>query len=257
MSHVVSYLLYQDAAENPNEFPGHWIAESVIDPDPVPDAPWITVSASEFATLMAAQKAEYATAKAEEIEDKRRQILVDEAHNAAWKHIFKWYDVGGLIRCVSWIVDSDANPVGKQRIDDVRVWIDAIMGLYLLNYKPTILATGTCEIDYTPTGPAPWTFTEVLAACNTPWFTAHPEDQTVAAGATATFTVEDNGYDGRTLKWQVSDDDGETWQDIPGETAASYTTAQTVAEDTGKKFRCVCTYIQFIATSNVATLTVT
>ncbi len=85
--------------------------------------------------------------------------------------------------------------------------------------------------------------------------TAHPADQTVTAGTTATFVVVASGATG--YQWQRSDDGGATFSSVPGATAASHTTAVTTPADSGKQYRVVVTGAGNSVTSSAATLTVT
>jgi hypothetical protein len=253
----VSYLTYADAP-NPEDFPETWVAESIQDANPEPSAPWVTVTWAEFQDLMADQQAEYAAMKAEEVEQKRRLTLVHDAWQAAWDTVLEWYDVGGMLRFVKWSIDSTSNQAGKDAIDAVIAWIDAVMGLYLMVYKPTILAGGTVELDYSGVvGDAPYTFTEVMVLVNTPWFTTQPSDQIKATGQTATFTIVSAGHPARTHQWQKSTDGGTTWSDINGATSTSYQTPTLSASD-DYKVRCKCTLnaacFAYSAAANLTTL---
>ena len=96
----------------------------------------------------------------------------------------------------------------------------------------------------------------VTAAVIAPSFATQPLDQSVAAPATASFTVAVNGTPSPTLQWQVSADSGGTWSDIVGATAATYTTPATAAGDIGKQFRVVAGNSAATVNSNAATLTV-
>jgi ELWxxDGT repeat protein len=97
----------------------------------------------------------------------------------------------------------------------------------------------------------------VTAALIAPSFAAQPQGQSVAAPATASFTVAVNGTPAPTIQWQVSADSGSTWSNIVGATAATHTTTATVAGDTGKQFRAVASNSAGTVDSNAATLTVT
>jgi len=102
----------------------------------------------------------------------------------------------------------------------------------------------------------------ILAACGgvsqpgttisaaAPSITAQPENQTVTAGETATFSVAAAGTTPFTYQWQK----GTT--PINGATSASYTTPATTTTDTGSQFSVVVTNAIGSATSNAATLTV-
>jgi hypothetical protein len=89
-----------------------------------------------------------------------------------------------------------------------------------------------------------------------PAFTIQPQNKSIAAGQTVTFTVAVSGAPAPTIQWQKSIDGGTTWTNIVGATAATYTTAATVLADNGTKFRCVATNSAGTMNSNAATLTV-
>jgi Immunoglobulin I-set domain/PQQ-like domain len=84
-----------------------------------------------------------------------------------------------------------------------------------------------------------------------PSITTQPANQSVMAGATATFTVVAGGTAPLSYQWQKNN------ADISGATAASYTTPATVAGDNGGAFRVIVTNSVGNITSNPATLTVT
>ena len=89
-----------------------------------------------------------------------------------------------------------------------------------------------------------------------PAFTTQPADDTVVAPNTASFSVVATGTPSPTLQWQLSIGGGTSFADIAGATASTYTTAATVAGDSGKKYRVIATNASGTATSNVAALTV-
>lgn len=103
----------------------------------------------------------------------------------------------------------------------------------------------------------------LLVACNnhnTPVpsataITAQPTDQSVVAGTTATFDVVASNATG--YQWQRSTDNGTTFTDIGGATAASHTTAVTTLADSGTQYRVVVSGASNSVTSSVVTLTVT
>lgn len=107
----------------------------------------------------------------------------------------------------------------------------------------------------TPTNPVTL---HVNAMSATPTFVGQPANQTVAVGATATFSVTVTGIPAPTVQWQVSTDGGNTWTDIPGATSASYTTSAAVNGDNGNRYRAVATNSASPGgvPSNGATLTV-
>ena len=83
-----------------------------------------------------------------------------------------------------------------------------------------------------------------------PSITMHPQDQTVPAGASATFTVAASGAQPLFYQWQR---DG---IDIPGATSPSYTLTGVQAQDNGALFRCRVSNAFGSTTSNPARLTV-
>lgn len=91
----------------------------------------------------------------------------------------------------------------------------------------------------------------------------HPQNASVTAPATATFTVAAtiNSATELTYQWQIQQEGSGAWTDITGATAASYTTGATATGDgagatDGDKYRVVITAGGLSATSNAATLTV-
>ncbi|HTL52488.1 MAG TPA: hypothetical protein VL860_07945, partial [Planctomycetota bacterium] len=90
----------------------------------------------------------------------------------------------------------------------------------------------------------------VNPAGTAPSITTQPSNQTVTAGATATFSVVASGSATLTYQWQK----GTT--NIGGATSASYTTPATVTGDSGSTYRVIVTNGFGTATSNNATLTV-
>ena len=80
--------------------------------------------------------------------------------------------------------------------------------------------------------------------------TTQPASQTVAVGATATFTVVATGTAPLTYRWQKNG------TAISGATSASYTTPATTSADNGAKFIVVVSNATSSATSGAATLTI-
>jgi hypothetical protein len=83
-----------------------------------------------------------------------------------------------------------------------------------------------------------------------PSITAQPSDQSVAVGATASFSVTATGTAPLSYQWQK----GTTA--IAGATSVSYTTAATIVADNGTQFTVVVSNAAGSITSNAATLTV-
>jgi autotransporter-associated beta strand protein len=113
------------------------------------------------------------------------------------------------------------------------------------------LRLGTTWVDVTPSS----------GACVTVGITTDPSNTSVAAGATANFTVVATGTS-PTYQWQVSTDSGANWAPVAtgtGGNTANYTTAATTVSENGYQYRCVVNVAcdASVATSAAATLTVT
>ena len=96
----------------------------------------------------------------------------------------------------------------------------------------------------------------VNPASQAPAITTQPTAQTVTAPAAATFTVAASGVPTPSLQWQLSSDNGATWANIAGATAATYTTPATATTDSGRQYRVIATNSAGSATTNAALLTV-
>jgi hypothetical protein len=83
-----------------------------------------------------------------------------------------------------------------------------------------------------------------------PSITAHPSNQTVTVGQTATFSVAATGTSPLTYQWQKGT------SNISNATFSSYTTPPATSADDGDAFRVIVTNSAGNATSNPATLTV-
>ena len=88
-----------------------------------------------------------------------------------------------------------------------------------------------------------------------PSITTQPDNATVKAGETATFTIAVNGT-GLTYQWQIDRNDGNGWVNIDGATAAIYTTSTVDINCSGFKYQCVVSNSAGTDTSNTAVLTV-
>jgi glucose/arabinose dehydrogenase len=84
-----------------------------------------------------------------------------------------------------------------------------------------------------------------------PSITAHPSNQTVAPGQTATFSVGATGSTPLSYQWQKNG------ADIPGANSSTYTTPPVTVSDHGAQYRVVVSNSAGSVTSNSATLTVT
>ncbi len=87
-----------------------------------------------------------------------------------------------------------------------------------------------------------------------PKITTQPLSQTIPVGDPVTFNAAASGNPTPTVRWQVSTDFGQTFADIPGATATSYTFTTTAA-DNSKMFRAVFTNPLGTATTFNALLT--
>lgn len=104
----------------------------------------------------------------------------------------------------------------------------------------------------------------VVAGPTGPTINTQPSNQSVAAGAAATFTVSATASAGSlTYQWQRSTDSGSTWANVStgtGGTTAGYTTAATTisggSANNGDRYRVNVTDSNGTATSTAATLTV-
>ena len=88
-----------------------------------------------------------------------------------------------------------------------------------------------------------------------PAITTQPQDKSVTAGNTATFTVAASGGN-LSYQWQQSTDNGQNWTDIGGAADATYTEEATTTSMNGYQYRCVVSNSAGSVTSEVATLTV-
>ena len=100
------------------------------------------------------------------------------------------------------------------------------------------------------------TSTAAALAVNTaPVVTTSPSDQTVTAGNTATFTATASGQPAPTVQWEVSSDGGQTYSDISGATADTYSFTAAAGQN-GDQYVAVFTNSVGSVTSTAATLTV-
>lgn len=88
-----------------------------------------------------------------------------------------------------------------------------------------------------------------------PSITSQPSSTTAAAGDVASFTVAAEGSPEPTVQWQFSEDDGDNFNDIQGETDATLMFMATGSQS-GYQYRAVLTNSVGTATSDPATLTV-
>ena len=97
--------------------------------------------------------------------------------------------------------------------------------------------------------------TEGGTVVHAPTITAQPADMTVTVGQTASFTVTATG-ENLFYQWQQITDNGQSWTDISGANAATYTTVATTTDMSGTQYRCVVSNSAGSVTSDAAILTV-
>ena len=88
-----------------------------------------------------------------------------------------------------------------------------------------------------------------------PTIGTQPASQSVTVGQTASFTVEATG-EKLSYQWQQSTDNSQSWTDISGANAATYTTAATTTSMNGYQYRCVVSNSAGSITSDAVSLTV-
>jgi hypothetical protein len=130
-------------------------------------------------------------------------------------------------------------------------------------WNPTGVAPGPVEIqliarDVRTTPVCEWVSrsTTVTVAASAPVVVTDPADVTVEEGDAASFGATVRGTGPLDLRWQRSDDDGASYQSVPGAGGMSLTLATTTASDDGARFRLTATNPEGTATSAHATLTV-
>jgi hypothetical protein len=92
----------------------------------------------------------------------------------------------------------------------------------------------------------------LLSVCTPASITAQPADASVNVGATAEFSV---GASGSSLSYQWQQNN-QQWDNISGETGATFTTGATVVADNGNQYRCIVNNACGRDTSDTVTLSV-
>jgi hypothetical protein len=95
------------------------------------------------------------------------------------------------------------------------------------------------------------------APTQAPTITQQPTNQTVAAGATATFTAMASGNPAPTVQWQVSTDGGATFSNVSGATSTTLMLSTVTVALNNYQYRAVFTNSVGSVNSTAATLTVT
>ncbi|MEO8448447.1 MAG: PQQ-dependent sugar dehydrogenase [Gemmatimonadota bacterium] len=118
--------------------------------------------------------------------------------------------------------------------------------------SPTDLHIGNDGALYYVSRAGPGEIRKIIYASSTgPSISQQPANQSVAVGASATFTVVASGTAPLSYQWQRNQ------VNINGAISASYMLMNAQLADNGAKFRCIVTNSVSSATSNEATLTVT
>ena len=94
-----------------------------------------------------------------------------------------------------------------------------------------------------------------LSTGSSPSITQQPQNQTVSAGGSATFSVQVTGP-ASSSSGRAAADGGNTWTTIDGAVAAAYTITQVPTTKNGTVFRCLVSSVGGSVWSNPATLTV-
>ena len=113
-------------------------------------------------------------------------------------------------------------------------------------------AVFTNEAGPAPTAAATLT---VVAVPQAPQVTTQPISQIVLVNRPVTFIAAASGSPSPTVQWQLSTDNGSTFNDISGANASTYSTVASDSDDEDQ-YRAVFTNAAGTATSNAATLTV-
>jgi uncharacterized protein (TIGR02145 family) len=160
---------------------------------------------------------------------------------------------GGVSLCKSETVQLSNTTTGG-------VWTSTNTAIATVNSAGLVTAVseGTATITYTVTVSGCATAkTTSITVNNPPVITAQANNQIVLNGADASYAITATGT-GITYQWQVSTDNGATWNNIEGATNSYYILAAASSADNGKQFQCVVsgTAPCAAATSNVVTLSV-
>lgn len=89
-----------------------------------------------------------------------------------------------------------------------------------------------------------------------PALLTQPQDQSLRVPATAEFSAQFSGTPTPTLQWQHSSDGGQTWANINGATAASYSLGEVSSADNGRRLRVIASNSSGSVTSRAALLSV-
>jgi hypothetical protein len=97
---------------------------------------------------------------------------------------------------------------------------------------------------------------EVLQAPAAPHVTTQPTNQSLLAGTTATLTAAAAGNPAATVQWDVSTDNGSTWNPVSGATSTTLTLPSVTGSMNNNEYEAIFTNSAGSATSNAALLAV-
>jgi len=117
--------------------------------------------------------------------------------------------------------------------------------------QQSVVVTATSVADATKFATA----TVTLSPPAPPFITQQPQNASVVATQTATYSVTAVGV-GISYQWQSMPSSASSFSNIPGATSASYTTPATLVSDNGTQFQCLVTNAQGTTTSSSASLSV-
>lgn len=129
--------------------------------------------------------------------------------------------------------------------------LNGTLGMNVNSSYPSILSGRDYIGNAIKPGWTPLIYPHPLVQTPDPWITTQPQDTTVAAGATANFTVTATGQTALSYQWSKNG------SSIGGATASSYTTPATTCPDNGALFSVAVTDTAGTVNSANAVLTVT
>jgi hypothetical protein len=167
---------------------------------------------------------------------------------------------GASVTLTTSALGSPTPTVQWQVSSDNAVTYTNLVGATATTYTFTA-AAGTSGYKYravftSPFGVAatsPATLTITTSTSSQPVITANPVSQSVAVGATASFTAAATGA--TSTQWQSSTNGGSTWTNITGATSGTYSVV-VAASMTGNQYRAQFTNASGTVTTSAATLTV-